>query len=265
MIEATARPATAASLRADLEKLGLARGTTVMVHASMSALGYVVGGPEAVVDALRAAIGTEGTLMMPAHSSQYSDPAAWQNPPVPADWIDTMYEHMPAFDVDRSPTRLMGAIAEYFRLMPGVRRSDHPTVSAAAIGPDTATLLDNHALDQGLGEGSPQARLYDLDGQVLLLGATHTNNTSMHIAEYRAIPHGHPLLLQRSPVSVDGERRWVEHHEIDEDNDFAAVGAAFAETGSQRSGPVGAGEAHLMSACDLIDFATRWLKENVYR
>lgn len=183
---------------------------------------------------------------------------------MPADWVSTMHESMPPFDVDRSPTRMIGAIAEYFRLVPGVRRSNHPTVSAAAIGPNTGALLDGHELDRGLGESSPQARLYDLDGQILLLGASHTNNTSMHVAEYRAIPAGHPLLPQRSPVTVDGERKWVDHHEIDEDNDFAAIGDAFAATGVQRTGPVGAGEAHLMDARALVDFATGWVKASVY-
>ena len=264
VIDGTDRPATTASLQADLEALGLEPGATVTVHASLSALGYVIGGPEAVVDALLGAIGPGGTLMMPAHSGQYTDPAGWRNPPVPGDWVETMHESMPPFDVDRSPTRMIGAIAEYFRLLPGVRRSNHPTVSAAAIGPNTGVLLDGHELDRGLGEGSPQARLYDLDGQILLLGASHENNTSMHVAEYRAIPEGHALLPQRSPVTIDGERTWVDHHEIDEENDFAAIGAAFAATGAQRTGAVGAGEAHLMDAHALVDFATEWLKTSVY-
>lgn len=264
VIESTDAPATTASLRADLESLGLAPGSTVMVHASLSALGYVVGGPEAVVDALLGTVGPNGTVMMPAHSGQYTDPTGWKNPPVPAAWIETMHAAMPPFDVAKSPTRMIGAIAEYFRLMPGVRRSNHPTVSAAAIGPNTGELLDGHELDQGLGESSPQARLYDLDGQILLLGASHENNTSLHISEYRAIPDGHPLLPQRSPVLIDRKRTWVDHHEIDEDNDFAAIGDAFATTGAERSGPVGAGEARLMNARDIVDFGTDWLRANVY-
>ena len=265
LIAATHRPSTTSSLRSDLEALGLAPGATVMVHASLSALGYVVGGPEAVVDALIGAIGPTGTLMMPAHSGQYTDPANWRNPPVPVEWIESMREAMPPFDVAKSPTRMMGSIAEYFRLSPGVCRSNHPTVSAAAIGPNTRMLLEGHSLDQGLGEGSPQARLYDIDGQILLLGVSHANNTAMHVAEYRAVPEGHPLLAQRSPMTVAGERVWVDHHEIDEDNEFATIGDAFAATSAQRSGAVGAGVAHLMGARALVDFTTEWLRRHVYR
>lgn len=264
VIESTAVPATAASLRADLEALGLAPGSTVMVHTSLSALGYVVGGAESVVDALQAAIGPRGTLMMPTHSSQYTDPAGWRNPPVRPEWVETMRASMPPWHADRSPTRLMGAVAEHFRHRAGVRRSVHPTVSAAAVGPDASALLDGHELDQGLGEASPQARLYDLDGQVLLLGVSHENNTCLHLSEYRAASPGCTFLAQSSPMTVDGETRWVSHHEIDEDNDFEAIGEAFAATGAQRSGPVGAGIAHLMQARAVVDFATGWLRHHVY-
>jgi aminoglycoside 3-N-acetyltransferase len=36
-----------------------------------------------------------------------------------------------------------------------------------------------------LGNGSPLARIYDLDGYVLLLCVPYTSNTSFHLAEYR--------------------------------------------------------------------------------
>ena len=264
VIDATEHPATAASLGRDLAALGLGRGATVMVHTSLSALGYVVGGAETVVTALRDTIGPHGTLMMPTHSSQYTDPGGWRNPPVPPGWIETMRATMPPFDPEHSPTRGMGVVAEHFRRLPGVGRSTHPTVSAAAVGPRAADLLSDHSLDRGLGEGSPQARLYDLDGQVLLLGVSHVNNTALHLAEHRAVPVGHPLLAQSSPVVVDGVRRWVAHDELDDDNDFGAIGVAFAATGAQRSGPVGAGVGHLMRVRAVVDFAQGWLEREGY-
>ena len=262
MIEAADRPVTVSAVREQLCDLGLEPGMTVMVHTSLSRLGWVIGGPRAVVEALLAVLGPEGTLMMPTHSSQLTDPASWRNPPIPAEWCDVVRDEMPPFDPALTPTREMGAVVEYFRHLDGVRRSDHPTVSAAAIGPNAAALLDVHRLDRGLGEGSPQARLYDLDGHILLLGVSHANNTSLHLAEYRTIPSGHALLAQRSPVVIDGERCWVEHHEIDEDNDFAAIGEAFAVTGAERIGPVGTGVGRLMRARELVDFATGWLREH---
>ena len=120
-------PATIQSLRADLLNLGLPPGATVLVHSSMKSLGWVSGGPVAIILALEMALGHEGTLVMPTHSSDLSDPAYWRNPPVPAAWWPVIRDTMPAFDPDLTPTRGMGKIPETFRRGRGVVRSTTPT------------------------------------------------------------------------------------------------------------------------------------------
>jgi aminoglycoside 3-N-acetyltransferase len=47
-------------------------------------------------------------------------------------------------------------------------------------------------------------------------------------------------------------------------SDFERLGEDFAGTGLQRSGPVGAGVAHMMRARDVVDFATSWMAEHRY-
>ena len=259
VIEATDRPATRASLTADLRTLGVAAGDVLVVHTSMSALGYVVGGPQAVVEALLDVVGPTGTLTMPGHSSDWSDPAQWQHPPVPSSWWDTMREHMPAFDPHLTPTRQMGAVVETFHRLPSVRRSIHPMVSHLAFGPVADAIVADHALADGFGERSPLARLYDADAVVVLLGVGHANNTSLHLAEHRADWQGKARNTQGAPVLVDGERRWVTFDDLDGDtDDFEAVGAAFAATGGVRRAPVGAATALAMRQRALVDFAADW-------
>src|SRR5688572_17873056 len=119
-------PRTRETLTRDLERLGVVPGMTVLVHSSLSSLGWVCGGPVSVVQALTDVVTATGTVVMPTHSGEYSDPAGWENPPVPRGWWPTIRKTMPAFDPRTTPTRAMGRIVEVFRTWPGVLRSSHP-------------------------------------------------------------------------------------------------------------------------------------------
>ncbi len=233
---------------------------TVIVHTSMSKLGWVAGGVRSVVDALVDVVGEDGTLVMPTHTSDLSEPAMWQNPPVPDSWWQIIRDETPAFDPELTPSRGMGSVVECFRHYPGVRRSSHPQVSFAALGPHAETVTGNHSLEHSLGEGSPLARLYELDARVLLLGVGHTNNTALHLAEYRADYPGKEWIEQGAPVSIDGKRSWVTFEDLEVDEaDFEEIGAAFAASGDERTGPVGNAEARLMAIRGLVDFGATWM------
>ena len=262
-IDAAGRPGTVNSLTQDLRSVGVADGMTLLVHSSMSALGWVAGGPQAAIEALLAAVGDDGTLVMPTHSTGLSEPSLWRNPPVPESWWQIIRDETPAFDATLTPTRMMGVVAEGFRTYPEVRRSGHPQDSFAALGPNSGLVVDDHALDHGLGDGSPLGRLYDLDGYVLLLGVGYENNTSLHLAEYRADYRGKEWVTQGAPVMIDGERRWVAFEDLEGDSDdFEEIGGAFAASGFEHRGPVGSGEGRLMGVRDLVDFAAGWMSSH---
>jgi aminoglycoside 3-N-acetyltransferase len=89
----------------------------LMAHSFLSALGWVCGGPVAVVTTLQKVLGAQGTLVMPAHSGDLSDPSSWENPPVPTSWWEEIRETMPAFDPDLAPTRGVGAVADVCGLL----------------------------------------------------------------------------------------------------------------------------------------------------
>lgn len=260
-IAATDTPATPATIASDLRALGLEAGMTVMVHSSLSKLGFVAGGAQSVVAALLEVVGPSGTLMMPTHSGALTDPADWQHPPVPEEWWQTLRDEMPAFDQDLTPTRSMGVIAECFRHAPGVKRSNHPTVSAAAMGPNADALTKDHQLADRFGTTSPQGRLYELDGYVLLLGVDHANNTSLHLSE--ALSGLAPTTTDGAPVMIDGKRQWVDVTQLEADeDDFAEIGEAFAATGNERRGTVGVGTARLCRSREVVDFGVEWMRNN---
>jgi aminoglycoside 3-N-acetyltransferase len=254
-------PVTGSRLVRDLRALGLAPGMCVLVHCSLSRVGLVIGGTRTLIEALLEVLGPTGTLMMPTHSGDLSEPSRWRDPPVPADWVDRVREEIPVWDPERTPTRGMGALAEHFRRWPGVARSNHPQVSFAALGPDAARLLAGHVPGDALGETSPIGALHALDGRVLLIGVDHARNTSLHLAEYRARWPGRAWHTEGAPMQVDGERRWVRFYELVlQDDDFRELGAAWESATGLTPGRVGHATGRLLRQRPLVDWAVAWME-----
>ncbi len=257
-------PITVASLKRGFVSLGVKPGMVLLVHSSLSSLGWVCGKSVAVIEALESVLTPDGTLVMPTHSGELSEPSYWQHPPAPEAWWQTIRDTMPAFQSDLTPTREMGLIPETFRKQNGVLRSYHPQVSFAAWGKYTKQITEKHGLEFGLGEKSPLARIYDLHGYVLLLGVGHGNNTSLHLAEHRANYESKKVIRQGAPILLEDKRVWQTFQDIEGDSeDFEAIGKAFAEeTDLERKGKIGQGEARLLPQRELIDFAVGWLEKN---
>ncbi len=257
-VEISIGPVSVGSLADDLAALGVLPGMTLLTHSSLSALGWVCGGAQAVVLALTQALAETGTLMMPTHSGGLSNPADWQAPPVPKSWWQTIRREMPAFDPRLTPTRQMGAIVDCFRGMQDARRSSHPQVSFAARGPQAQRLTERHPLAPGMGDSSPLGGLYELDGWVLLLGVGHDRNSSLHLAEHRASYPGKRECNQASPIMVEGRRTWRVFRDLEcNTDDFTAIGDAF---GGGVRGRVGVGRASLFRQRELVDFAVDWME-----
>ena len=257
IIKKTPVPRTIDSIAQDLRQLGLAEGTTVIVHSSLSAIGWVCGESVALVRALMDIVTAEGTIVMPAQTS-LCDPALWNNPPVPPEWIDIIRDTMPAYDTAITPTCGIGVVAETFRKWPGVIRSANPKHSLAAWGRNAGLVTACHTIDAGLGESSPLARIYDLDGQVLMLGTGYDTCTSLHLAEYR-VPGG-IRFKEGSPIMKDGRRIWQTYEDLELKCDlFPEIGAEFERRTRVNKGLVGSAESRLFRQREAVDFAVEWL------
>ena len=247
-------PNTSVSLRGELAILGLHPGMTVMVHSSLSKVGWTVGGPVTVIRALLDVLGAAGTLVMPAESPNVSDPDTWKDDRVKIEWHDTIRAHLPVFDPLTTPTT-MGAIPEAFRTFPGTIRSNHPIVSVCANGRLAREITKDHALEFCEGKGTPFEKLYNLDSHTLLLGVGFDRCSSLHYAE--SLVPARRTTMSRYPIMQDGERAWVERPDMAFDNGvhFPTVGAKFAAKGTIRVARVGDADAQLFSTRDLVDFA----------
>lgn len=263
IIRQTPSPITKNELIRDFRALGVRPGDVLLAHSSLSAIGWVIGGVRSVIEALIGVIGHEGTLVMPAFTGDLSDPADWRNPPVPESWIDPIRRSMPAFDPARTPTRQMGKIAEAFRTWPGALRSIHPMSSMAALGPHAEAITQHHELAYSLGDTSPMGKIYELDGQVLLIGVGHDRNSSLHLAETRA---RHGRRIRRSmPIEQGDQVVWQWHEDVDDDDGklFPEVGEAFESTGEVTLGQIGLARSCLMKQRRLVDFATDWFDQTL--
>lgn len=246
-----------------------------MVHCRMSALGHVVGGAQTVVLALLDALGPDGTVV--AYTG-------WQDEP-PEDLAalgeeaKRIYlEEHPAYDPRVALARRdHGRVPEALRTWPGARHSGHPEAGVAALGPAAESLTASHPYDDAYGAGTPYARLVELGGQVVVLGAPLETVTLVHHAEAvakvpgkRRVGYGMPVIAKSS-----GRRFWRTFSDIDTSRgalpyerviggsdyvDFISRSALAA--GKGRTGPAGAGTAHLFDAGGLVDHAVDWIERS---
>lgn len=256
-------PRTCSSIATDLRTGGLHPGMHLLVHTRLSALGWIAGGPVALIQALQDVLTSAGTLVMPAFSGDLSEPAHWSRPPVPEDWWATIRREMPPFDPQVTPTRALGRVPELFRSWPGVRRSSHPQTSFSAWGREALYLTVDHQPEHDLGDESPLGRLYQLDGWSLFLGTDFRTCTALHLSEYRS-GRCQPL-RQGAPVMTASGRRWHEWDSLDYDSEaFPAIGSAYLESAAEadvRRFRVGSADCLLLRLRPLVDFGTAWMRQ----
>lgn len=261
VIAKTERPVTVSDICMGLEKLGLTKGDTIIVHSSLSAFGWICGGAQALIMALMESVGKDGTIVMPSHSGDWSDPVNWQHPPVPKEWVPIIKENMPSYDKEMTPTRGIGKTAELFRNLSSVRRSDNPLLSFSAWGRFSDEITRDHPLVPQMGMDSPLGSLYKSDAKVLLLGVGYDSCTSFHLAE--TMIDGTPKVKSGTSMAVNGKRRWVEFEDFEyESGDFDKLGEEFEISCPVNIKKIGNADCRLFCMKSAVDFAVNWLPKN---
>lgn len=238
------------SLLSQLRALGVRTGDTLMLHASMRAVGTRA---EVLLDALEEAVGSDGALLMLICGPEEGpfDPAA-----------------SPAWDE-------LGVLSEVFRTRPGVVLNDHPVARMGAWGRSAEALVRDPPLDDYYGPGSPLERLVAAGGRVLRLGADRDTVTLFHLAEYRArVPHKRRRSWEVE-VLRDGVIEVVRGSCLDDDDGirpygegedyFPALLEVVTAGGPARSGTVGGARAELLEAGPALALAVRWLEDTFGR
>jgi aminoglycoside 3-N-acetyltransferase len=225
-------------LTRQLLDLGIIPGRILLVHCSFSQVKPVQNGPLGLISALQDAVGPQGTLVMPSMSDDNDHP----------------------FDPQYTPCNGMGVVANTFWQLPNVQRSDSPHAFAAK-GPQASRITAPHPIDVPHGLDSPVGRVYELDGQLLLLGVGHDANTTIHLAEslagvrYRRNTHAYLL--------KEGRLTRYDYLEIDHCcQNFSLVDGWLDAEKLQRRGKIGHAESRLVNSGDVVKVVTRQLENN---
>ena len=168
------------------KKLKIKKGSDILVHSSLKKFGYIINGPNDLIDSLISCVGSNGTLLFPAHNKNYTDPIGWKNPKVPLKWVKKIRRHQNIFNIKTSPVINRGKVSETVLLYPNVFRSNHPLSSISAIGKKANYYTKLHPIHESEGIRSPLGRLYKRKGLVLLIGVGFDSSTSIHLSEYMA-------------------------------------------------------------------------------
>jgi aminoglycoside 3-N-acetyltransferase len=243
--------------------LGVAPGDTVLLHASVRAVGPVAGGPDQIHLALKDALTPDGTLMMYASCPQYVDEVGRGN--LTAAEETELLEKLPPFDaLTARAARDNGALVELFRTWPDSRVNDHPA-RFVVWGKHAGAIVGPHRWEYAFGAGTPLERFLERDGKILMLGADHDTVTFLHYAEHIVDIPDKRVARFKVPVDENGERVWRDCEEYDTsgagvhpnwpDHFFAKILDAYLKRTGNGGGQVGNADCVLVSARGLLDFA----------
>lgn len=255
-------PITKDLLIQKFSQLGIKEGDTLLVHASLSSLGYVVGGAEALFLALRDVIGEQGTIVVPSQTVEISDPASWQYPPVPEEWHDVIRNAIPAYSKDLAYSKAMGAFSQFIGILPDSIRSNHPMYSFTAIGEKAIEIIGQDTVDFPFGEESPLARMYSIGAKVLMIGTDFETNTSLHLAENRL---NRPVIQEKSKILTKTGEKWISFKNVELDlyDDYLEIQKNFMEQYTVNHISINEGNIYLFDMKECVDFAQHYyqLKE----
>jgi aminoglycoside 3-N-acetyltransferase len=264
-------PITRTQLIEQIEILGLQPGSVVMVHCSLSSLGYVVGGADTVVTAIFDLLGPAGTLV--AMTGWEHDASGFDE--LPTALQDAYRRDPPAFDPEVSEAaREYGRLPERIRTWPGARHSFHPECRFSAIGAQAEWITKDQPWDHPYGPKSPLAKLVEADGYSLLLGAPLETLTVLHLAEELASVLDKKTVRYKAPIKTASGIEWREVEDIDtthgafpyervvgDRDSFEVMAEEALAAGIGTRGRVGESQSHLFPAADLVRFGIAWIEK----
>ncbi|GAB4446315.1 MAG: hypothetical protein OHK0041_04950 [Anaerolineales bacterium] len=234
----------------EFRALGVEEGDTLLVHSSYKSLGPVDGGPQTVIRALEAALGTdaEGTLIMPTFNFGFNKGEPW--------------------DVRTTPSK-MGVLTELVRTDPRAKRVFHPFYSFAALGKH-AEMLGSLRYKSAYERNSVFGKLRDLDGKIMVIGLSYTNSMTFfhHIEQMEGVDYRYLKQFTGQVTDENGVTYTDTFEMLVRDIDKGVVtevnpmGELMEKAGIVKIRKIGEADVKLMKANEVYAFTAREMKRD---
>ena len=230
------------------QALGVEAGDTLLVHSSYKSLGEVDGGPQTVVRALEAALGPQGTLIMPPFNFDFNQGKPW--------------------DVRKTRSK-MGALTEVVRMDPRARRVFHPFYSFAILGKH-AEMLSASRYKSAYERNSVFGKLRDLDGKIMVIGLSYNNSMTFfhHIEQMEGVDYRFLKQFTGEVTDENGNMYTDTFEMLVRDIDKGVMtmvdpmGALMEQAGIVKIRKIGEAEVKLMKANEVYEFTAREMKRD---
>ena len=237
-----------------LMSLGIQKGMVLLVQADLQRLGYLIGGEQALIEALIDAVGYEGTLVMPTFTPQLLDPSCQKKTVERVYWDDVRAS---SFPFDRKLSAPQDALSLQFLRNEGVVRCYHPLYSFAAWGKYAKLICDRHPLHFGLSKDSPLGKIVEFNGYTILLGCEYESCSMFHLARYSGDQL--PIRLVSAPIENNKQTIWKDMLDLDyHTKSFSEIGEAMEERSVVKTSYIGNGRCRMFSAREAITLATAY-------
>lgn len=247
-------------LKEVLKIIGIKDGDNLIVHCSLKKMGYVVGGVEAIFEAVTASVGNMGNVIVPSQSVELSHPESWQYPPLKDSLINVVADNMLGFDKNLTPvSSSLGKFCEYFCMHSGTVRSNHPLYSFSIFGKDSDTIAATQSLDFPFGVNSPLYWLYLNGGKILMIGTDFETNTTIHLAETLVYKD---IVIEKAKIKNNA---WVcfQNRLLDKYDDYIDLEKAYCvdNQDSFLSYKLGNSEIRVFEVKSLVDYAIKYYSD----
>lgn len=229
-------------------EIGVQEGDTLLVHSSYKSFGEVDGGPQTVIRALEAALGPEGTLIMPTFNFDFNKGAPW--------------------DVRTTPSK-MGVLTELVRKDPRAKRVFHPFYSFAILGKH-AEMLGSLRYKSSYERNSVFGKLRDLDGKIMVIGLSYTNSMTFfhHIEQMEGVDYRFLKQFTGQVTDKNGHTYTDTFEMLVRDIDKGVItevdpmGRLMEEAGIIKIHKIGEADVKLMKANEVYAFTAREMKRD---